>query len=72
MVPYDPKSPFITSGIRIGAPAITTRGMGTDEVKNIVNLIDIVIKNHEDKSVIKNVRSQVKELTSAFPINGNE
>ena len=72
MVPYDPKSPFITSGIRIGAPAITTRGMGTDEVKNIVNLIDIVIKNHEDKSVIKNVRSKVKELTSAFPINGNE
>ena len=72
MIPYDPKSPFVTSGIRIGAPAITTRGMGVDEVKYIVELIDNVISNHDDENVIKNVRLQVKELSSEFPLHGND
>ena len=72
MIPYDPKSPFVTSGIRIGAPAITTRGMGVDEVKHIVELIDNVISNHEDENVVKNVRLQVKELSSEFPLHGND
>ena len=72
MIPYDPKSPFVTSGIRIGAPAITTRGMGVDEVKHIVELIDNVISNHDDENVIKNVRLQVKELSSQFPLYGND
>ena len=72
MIPYDPKSPFVTSGIRIGAPAITTRGMGVDEVKYIVELIDNVISNHDDENVIKNVRLQVKELSSEFPLYGND
>ena len=72
MIPYDPKSPFVTSGIRIGAPAITTRGMGVDEVKHIVELIDNVISNHDDENVIKNVRLQVKELSSEFPLYGND
>ena len=72
MIPYDPKSPFVTSGIRIGAPAITTRGMGVDEVKYIVGLIDNVISNHDDENVIKNVRLQVKELSSEFPLYGND
>ena len=72
MIPYDPKSPFVTSGIRIGAPAITTRGMGVDEVKHIVELIDNVISNHDDENVIKNVRLQVKELSSEFPLHGND
>ena len=49
MIPYDPKSPFVTSGIRVGSPAITTRGMGVDEVKIIVNLIDQVILNYDNK-----------------------
>ena len=72
MIPYDPKSPFVTSGIRIGAPAITTRGMGVDEVKHIVELIDNVISNHDDENVVKNVRLQVKELSSEFPLYGND
>ena len=52
MVPFDTKSPFVTSGIRIGTPAITTRGMGEDEMKYIVKWIDLVIKNHDDISLI--------------------
>ena len=53
MIPFDPKSPFVTSGIRIGSPAITTRGMGIDEVKIIVDLIDQVILNHDNKDKIQ-------------------
>ena len=68
MVPFDPKSPFITSGIRIGSPALTTRGMGLDEVKIIVDLIDKVIMNNEDESVIDSVKKEVKDLCKSFPI----
>ena len=68
MVPFDPKSPFVTSGVRIGSPALTTRGMGLDEVKIIVDLIDKVIINNEDKSVIESVKQEVKELCKSFPI----
>jgi glycine hydroxymethyltransferase len=68
MVPFDPKSPFITSGIRIGSPAMTTRGMGVDEVKIVVDLIDQVIMNHDNKDKINTVRSSVNELCSTFPI----
>ena len=68
MVPFDPKSPFVTSGVRIGSPALTTRGMGLDEVKIIVDLIDKVIINNEDKSVIQSVKQEVKELCKSFPI----
>jgi len=68
MVPFDPKSPFITSGIRIGSPAMTTRGMGVDEVKVVVDLIDQVIMNHDNKDKINTVRSSVNELCSIFPI----
>jgi len=68
MVPFDPKSPFITSGIRIGSPAMTTRGMGVDEVKIVVDLIDQVIMNHDNKDKINTVRSSINELCSTFPI----
>ena len=68
MVPFDPKSPFVTSGVRIGSPALTTRGMGLDEVKIIVDLIDKVIINNEDKSLIESVKQEVKELCKSFPI----
>jgi len=68
MVPFDPKSPFITSGIRIGSPAMTTRGMGVDEVRVVVDLIDQVIMNHDNKDKISTVRSSVNELCSIFPI----
>ena len=68
MIPYDPKSPFITSGIRVGSPAMTTRGMGIDEVKIIVDLIDQVILNHDNKEKIKSVKKHVNELCSSFKI----
>ena len=68
MVPFDQRSPFITSGIRIGTPAITTRGMGIDEMKNIVKLIDSVINDNANESLIANVKQSVKELCGNFPL----
>ena len=68
MIPYDPKSPFVTSGIRVGSPAMTTRGMGVEEVKIIVDLIDQVILNHDNKEKIQSVKKHVNELCSSFQI----
>jgi len=68
MVPFDQRSPFITSGIRIGTPAITTRGMGIAEMRKIVKLIDSVINDSENESLIKNVKKSVQELCSSFPL----
>ena len=68
MIPYDPKSPFVTSGIRIGSPAMTTRGMGVEEVKIIVDLIDQVILNHDNQEKIQTVKNHVNELCSSFLI----
>ena len=69
MVPFDERSPMITSGIRIGTPALTTRGMKEDEMKEIANLIDGVIKNIDDEKTISSTRNKVIELCSEFPIN---
>ena len=68
MVPFDGKSPFITSGIRIGTPAITTRGMGKDDMKKIVSLIDIVINNPNDDHKVDSVKAEVNELCKFFPL----
>ena len=68
MVPFDKKSPFITSGIRIGTPAITTRGMGTDEMNQIVSLIDEVITNIDDQTAIERVNKSVIEICQSFPL----
>ena len=68
MVPFDEKSPFITSGIRIGTPAITTRGMGKDDMKKIVSLIDIVINNPNDDHKVASVKAEVNELCKFFPL----
>jgi glycine hydroxymethyltransferase len=67
-VPNEKRSPFVTSGIRIGTPALTTRGMGPAEMKKIAAWISLVIKNVKDEAVIKKVRAQVKELCQQFPI----
>ena len=64
MVPYDDKSPFITSGIRVGTAAITTRGLKEDDMSEIVDLIDEVIQNHENSDVLEVVEAKVFALMS--------
>lgn len=68
MVPFDTESPFVTSGIRIGSPAMTTRGLGTDEFEEIAKLIDKVLQSPEDESVITNVKHEVSDLCDQFPL----
>jgi len=68
MVPFDQRSPFITSGIRIGTPAITTRNMGAQEMKEIAKLVDSVIMDPENDKNIKKVKSEVEELCESYPI----
>ena len=68
MVPFDQRSPFITSGIRVGTPAITTRNMGSNEMKKIASFINTVVTDADNDDTIQNVKSQVKELCDSFPI----
>ena len=68
MVPFDTQSPFITSGIRIGTAAITTRGINTEEIKIIANLIDSSIINFQNESKLLSIKNQVNELMSAKPL----
>lgn len=68
MVPFDTQSPFITSGIRIGTAAITTRGVNTEEIKIIANLIDSCIINFQNESKLLSIKNQVNELMSAKPL----
>jgi len=68
MVPNDPQMPFLTSGIRIGTPALTTRGMRTDEMKIIGKMIARVLIDMENDENIRSVRNEVLELTSQFPL----
>jgi glycine hydroxymethyltransferase len=70
MVPFDSRTPFTTSGIRVGTPAITTRGLKEVHMPVIVDLIDEVIANHDNEEVITKVRSQVNEMMSEFPLFG--
>ncbi len=64
MVPFDDKSPFITSGIRVGTPAITTRGLVEEDMETVVALIDKVLMNHTDEAVLEQVAEEVNELMS--------
>jgi len=67
-VPYDDKSPFVTSGIRVGVPAITTRGLKEAQMETVVELIDRVLMNTDDESVISSVKDEVGKLMSAYPL----
>jgi len=67
-VPFDKKSPFVTSGIRVGTPALTTRGMKNDEMVTIADMMCRVLENIEDAGVIEEVRKQTRDLCEAFPL----
>ena len=62
MVPFDDKSPFVTSGIRVGTPAITTRGLLEADMETIVELIDRVLSDHTNQAVIEAVADEVNEM----------
>ena len=64
MVPFDDKSPFITSGIRFGTPALTTRGVEEQEIAKVVDFIDEVINNYQNESVLNKVKNEVNEFMS--------
>lgn len=66
MVPFDDKSPFITSGIRVGTPAITTRKMGPAEMEQIVNWIDKALSNAEDEAILSSIKSEVNNFSNQF------
>jgi glycine hydroxymethyltransferase len=68
MVPFDDKSPFVTSGIRIGTAAITYRGMKESDMEQIVALIDKVLLDHENENNLLNVRKEVNKMMNSFPL----
>jgi glycine hydroxymethyltransferase len=68
MVPFDDKSPFVTSGMRIGSAAITTRGLKENDMERIVSLIDEVLMNHENESKIKGVKQEINAWMQHFPL----
>jgi len=68
MVPFDERSPFVTSGMRVGTPAITTRGMGKKEMNHIVDLIDQVICDIDNDATINRVKAEVNSVCESFPL----
>ena len=67
-MPFDDKSPFVTSGIRVGVPAITTRGMKEAHMETIVAMIDKVLIHADEEAVITAVKGEVKEFMQQFPL----
>ena len=69
MVPFDQKSPMVTSGIRIGTPALTTRGMKESEMTKIAEFINNVIINIDNDVILNKIRQEVRELCIEYPLN---
>ncbi|WP_350343538.1 serine hydroxymethyltransferase [Proteinivorax tanatarense] len=67
-IPFDPESPFVTSGVRIGTPAVTTRGFGVEEMRKISEFIYTTLTNHEDQKVKENVKKEVVALCKKHPL----
>ncbi|MEW9500840.1 serine hydroxymethyltransferase [Jeotgalibacillus marinus] len=67
-IPFDPESPFVTSGIRIGTPAVTSRGFKEEEMEEIAALIAFTLKNHEDEAKLKESAERVEAITRRFPL----
>jgi len=70
-IPNDPEKPFVTSGIRLGSPAMTTRGFKEEQARLTANLVADVLEAPQDAARIAAVKAQVTELTRAFPVYGN-
>jgi len=68
MVPFDERSPFVTSGIRIGSSAITTRGLVEDDMAQIIDWIDQVISDPENETLLAGIKAEVSGKMSAFPL----
>jgi glycine hydroxymethyltransferase len=67
-VPFDDKSPFVTSGIRIGVPAVTTRGMKEEHMQPVVDMVDKVLMNIDDETLVKKTAGEVHEFMEQFPL----
>ena len=67
-IPFETAPPFITSGVRIGTPPVTTRGMRESEMELIADYISETIDNRESETLLKRVKKEVKDLTSRFPV----
>lgn len=72
MVPFDDKSPFVTSGMRIGTPAVTTRGLKEEDMEPIVELIDRVLENRDNAAVIAEIKSEVHKMMRNYPLFASE
>lgn len=70
-IPFDPKPPFVTSGLRVGSAALTTRGFNESDMKHVADLIVKVIENHQDQTIKENVSKEVEELCAKHPIYGD-
>lgn len=68
MIPFDPRKPLDPSGIRLGTPAITTRGMKIDAVRQVANIIVQALKNHTDTTLLSKLRQEVRTLCEAYPL----
>ena len=68
MVPFDDQSPFVTSGMRIGTPALTTRGVKEDQCREMVELVDTVLTGHENEQTIKAVGEKAKQMMKDLPL----
>ena len=67
-IPYDPEKPMIASGVRIGTPAVTTRGMNEEEMDLIAELMNDALKGKDDPTALARVKGKVRELTARFPM----
>ena len=68
MVPFDKRSPFVTSGIRVGTPALTTRGMKENEMETIASIINKAVSNFENEKILNDLQEEVKKFTASFPL----
>lgn len=68
-MPFEERSPFVTSGIRLGTPALTTRGFKENEMRIVADLIDKALTNTENDSILKEIRNDVKSLSEGYPLH---